>query len=268
MSPCLKNFLFTPGLFVAFIFLFASCDKHYVNYLQEKTVIPPSPPLSTVHDINHYADSVNSLLPVSRISKSLVYYLGDYSFQITKYVKDNKPFLYIEDGNGSEHGNSRKYYYIKDNAINLIIESTSTLHDSTPFKTIKSYLKGDSVFYTHEKKGGDKSLTKNRPFTEIQTKPFTTITLIGFFEEALNQRGKFDLVFQGIADCAKAKYLIFSKDEFNAYRTPIKVELEDEFVHELSTNPLRYRGEEMDIDWHLDNNNEAIYKNGRLKTKD
>ena len=82
--------------------------------------------------------------------------------------------------------------------------------------------------------------------------------------DAIYQRGQFDLVFDGITEYPKAKYLIFSRNNINAYRAPILVEKEDDFIKAISLNPEKYRGRKLKITWTLRNPNEAVYVSGGL----
>ena len=83
-------------------------------------------------------------------------------------------------------------------------------------------------------------------------------------DQALSQTGRFNLVFEGIADYPQARYLILSRDELNAYRAAILLENEDELAKELVSNPEKYKGRKLDLEWMIRNEEEAVYISGRL----
>lgn len=213
--------------------------------------------LWTKQFISSYADTVNKILPVSRKQNSLWYSKNHHSFQVTKYSYDGKPVLYIEKENNTAHGKTEKRYYIKDNRIALytktVIDSTS--NNSSPSATY-SYYRQDSLFRaeTFLDKRGE---TTNTSKTIGQSHLYNHLAAL---EDALQQRGDFNLVFEGVTEYPKAKYIILSRNRINSYRAPLKVEKEDEFIHELRTNPDRYRGEKLNIRWHCANNNEVVYQ--------
>jgi hypothetical protein len=125
-------------------------------------------------------------------------------------------------------------------------------------KVVKTYFNLKEKQYTSVKVNSDPAET-----TKATLRP----VLLSFFEDALNGKGKFDLVFEGIAKCSKAKYLIFSSKEVNSYRAPVKVEMADEFIKEVTSNPLRYYGEKLDINWGVNDSNEVIYEAGKLRAR-
>lgn len=220
---------------------------------------------STEQEVALYADSINTVLPLCKEVKSMVYSLGDYSFQVSKFLQHGETVLYVEHGNSGEYGSVEKRFYIENRAPVLLMERSTD--NTKAIKFSKTYFREGRAFTTRERLGMNEMEIRDASYkgAEPATVYYRTLET---YEDAINQRRKFDLVFEEIAECPKAKYLILSRKEINSYRAPIKVEVEDEFIHELYSNPLRYRGEKLDITWRMNANNEAVYSYGKLKTRD
>lgn len=267
MRFSLRNIVFVSGILVAFGSL-PSCDKLYFNYLQADYQLPEVGYLSTENEINIYTDSLKSLLPFSKEFKSMIYSLGDYSFQVRKYMYKGQPLLYIESGDNGEYGKTENHYYIKDGKLTLVVENFFTNTGPKSFTSRKIYFNEGKMMYAEQRSGLNRLDVQSKEYEKTDLPVIDHIAQLTTFEDALNKRGRFDLVFEGITEYPKAKYLIFSKKEINAYRAPIKVENEDEFIHELFANPLRYKGEKLDINWNINGLNEAVYLSGKLQTRD
>jgi len=196
----------------------------------------------------------------------MVYTLGDYSFQVSKYLYNGKAVLYVEQGNSSEYGSVEKRYYVEDNIPALLVERS--VDNTKASKYSNTYFRQGKVFVTEQNSEYKTIEIQDVSFKDSDLKTADHYNTLDTYEDALNQRRKFDLFFEEIAECPKAKYLILSRKETNSYRAPVKIEVEDEFIRELYSNPLRYRGEKLDIVWRTNDKNEAIYSQGRLKARD
>ena len=267
MYSFLNNSVFFWSLFICFNSVLTSCDRLYSNNLSGENYSGISRDLATEDKIAVYADSINAVLPFCEETKSMVYTLGDYSFQVSRFKHHDKIVLYIEQGNNGEYRSVEKRYYIEDNMPALLVERSVDSRKSLRYSN--TYFKQGKVFIAEQKSGSAKEMNiQNAGFKEASLEAVDHYQELETYEDALNQRRKFDLVFEEIAECPKAKYLILSRKEINSYRAPVKVEVEDEFIRELYSNPLRYRGEKLDISWKINSNNETVYLQGRLKTRD
>lgn len=268
MLHFLKNSGFFCGILICFSSVLSSCDRPYSNNLSGEIPLAGSDDLSTEYQISLYADSINTLLPFCEVKNSMVYTLGDYSFRVSKYLHGGQTVLYIERGDSGEYGSTEKYYYVKDNMPVLLDERSVITNSPKPFYYNQVYFKQGKVFNSKQKSGLNAIEIRDEQFEKTEIDYIDHNLALRTFEDALNQRKEFDLVFEGITACPKAKYIILSRKEVNSYRSAVKVEIEDEFIQELCSNPLRYKGEKLEINWSTNDSNEAVYTNGRIKNRD
>lgn len=262
----LKNITFFLGLFAGFGTAFTSCDKLYSSYLGESPDSPLTTALSTRFEIDLYADSVNSLLPFCKRHKSVVYSLGDYSFSVSRYLHKGQVVLYIEHGDSGGKEKVVNKYYVRDNKPVLFVGRSFLTVDTQSLKQSKAYFENKRLLQAEHgwRPSGEKRWTAASDKADLH--PHSR--RIQLLEDAIHQRGVFDLVFEGIAGCSKAKYLILSKHSINSYRLPIKIEREDEFIQALSSNPSHFKGKKLDIAWSVNSRNETVYESGKLRRRD
>lgn len=253
----------TIAAIILFIIFIISCNKLQPDHPQTGLETPREN-LPDESAIKTYADSINQLIPALEKEVSLVYSSGDRSFSITKYMNNSLPVLYIEKVNSGD-GNTEKRYYIKKDKLLLYQVSSAPYNVVQSKALINAYFRNNILFYTEQKKAGDNTGPEKNPFIQTGPEPKDPLHDIPSMEDALNQRGKFNLVFDGITEYPKAKYLILSRDELNAFRAVIRVDKEDDLIKELSSNPGRYDGVKLDLKWDVTDDNEAVYKGGGLK---
>lgn len=252
------------GMIAGIILFIFSCDKLKSDHPQAGLEAIAEKQLDE-HGIQAYADSVNLLLPELEKRQSLVYTLGDYSFSIVKYMDNGRPVLYIEEGVGDESAGTIKKYYLKNDKLILYTEESQVYNTSAPYKSKRLYFRNNILFYAEQKTAQDSTELKKVSYDKINAGDSEPYANIFTMEDALNQQGKFDLVFDGITEYPRARYLVLSKNEINAYRAVIKVDKEDDLIRELASNPSRYTGARLDIKWNINGDNEAVYKAGSLK---
>ncbi|TZF83045.1 hypothetical protein FW774_12130 [Pedobacter sp. BS3] len=242
------------------LFLGLSCKYFKPNHPQAELQANESLNEAT---INTYVDSVNATLNQAEKTSSLVYTLGDSSFYVTRYTYNNAPVLYEETCDKAELGYSKRRYYLKDNRVIFYSENSKATPSDKPYRIIKEYYRNDVMFYAEEKQGTEQDIA-SLPFTETNVATAQSQTRLARYEDALNQRGKFDLFFEGITEYPKARYLILSRKEINAYRAPVLIPDDDDLIREIAGNPNKYRGEKLYLTWKIVNG-EAVYQSGKLK---
>lgn len=215
-------------------------------------------------DILAFADTVNNLSKEAIKQESLIYTLGDYSFHISRYIRNSEVSLYIEHGNSGDYGNTEKWYYLKDGKVVLSIHTSKNTMVYLPFKTERTFYKNGELLYSERKEANTRQELTSLNFRQNEIPSEDIAEDMKKLNDAIYQRGKFDLVFDGITEYPKAKYLILSRNNFNAYRAPILVEKKDDFIEALFSNPEKYRGRKLKIIWALREPNEAVYVSGGL----
>lgn len=253
------------GIIVAAILFIISCDKLQSDHPQAE--LNNQAKLQNETEIKAYADSVNGLLPVLKKQESLVYTLGDHTFSVTKYTDQESPVLYIEKSS-TGYGGTEKRYYLKKDQLLLYSVLSESYNIARPYTLKNEYFRNNILFYAEEKRTENKNELKTVPFTPISNPAPAQkdhIKDLSSLEDALKQRDQFNLVFDGITEYPKAKYIILTRNELNAYRAAIRVDKEDDLVRELSSNPARYKGARLDLQWKIAGENEAVYQSGRIK---
>lgn len=240
---------------------FAACNK---NSDHIKSSINTAAGSLIKEDILAFADTIDNLSRWIDKQESLVYTLGNYSFHVSRYLNNSQVSLYIEHGSSNDYGYTEKRYYLKDGKVVLYIKTRKNTMSELPFKTTRSFYADGDLLYSDQKSAKTENelisvnyLVNNTPEVHINDD-------MKKLSDAIYQRGQFDLVFFGITEYPKAKYLIFSRNNINAYRAPILVEKEDDFIKAISLNPEKYRGRKLKITWTLRNPNEAVYVSGGL----
>lgn len=247
--------------FIVLLIIVASCNK---NSEQISRSANPESGKFNILNILSFADTVDNLSKTATKQESLLYNLGDYTFHVSRYVRNSEVSLYIEYGNNGEYGKTEKRFYLKDGHIVLLIENTEQTLNPMPFSTTRSFYKNGKLLYSDQKKAKTEMELKNKEFKMTGLPGRDILADLKKLNDAIYQRGDFDLVFAGIAEYPKAKYLILSRDKFNAYRAPILVEKEDDFIRAIFSNPEKYRGRKLKINWALDQSDQAIYVSGGL----
>lgn len=256
----MKTLFLYAGL--ALSILAASCNKTQTDHPQSG--IRSSAEIDEMA-IKEYADSVNNLLPELQKQESLVYTLGDYSFYVEKYMMNAKPVLYIEHGDSGEFGNTEQRYYLKNGEPVLYASSTESEQTGSGFIAERAFFRNEILFNAENKSAATTDEFENASYTQSENVAVNFKEDLNKLENAIDQCGEFDLVFKGITEYPKARYLIFSGNGVNAYRAPVLIENEDDFMREILANPDEFRGRKMLINWKQVNVNEVEYISGSLR---
>lgn len=258
----LRNQLFLILSFLP-VLLIISCENGGLKQKHPQAALRTSP-YQDQESIDQYADSISLTLKAYEKKTSMIYSRGDYSFYITKYSENGQPILYIENGVSGETGNTQMYYYLNNNEVVLYKENTYNASVNPHYKSLKEYFRNNILFNSELKEGRDLASFNASTFVKSQGNNRKVTEKILEMENAINEKAAFNLVFEGITEYPKARYIIFSKDGINPYRAVISVEKEDDFINELVTNTAKYKGADLDISWTI-KDNEAIYTSGRIK---
>ncbi len=212
-------------------------------------------------DIISYADSIDLHQEGINRQVSLIYSRGNQSFYVERYLKQNRSVLYVEHSNGTENGSSTSNLYLIGEKPVMLVKSFINRRTNkarteryifTPGKTIADYKEAPY----------QDGLT---PFSPLSAGSIDTEALLRKYEDAVDQKGDFDLNFEGIAEYPKARYLILSKPGYNTYRSAILLETRDEFINALAMSPEEYRGKKLLLDWRIRNDHEMIYISGKFR---
>lgn len=249
----LKFFLILLAIFIT------SCNKNTDRIGRSEDAVSDK---YLIENILAFSASVDHLSKGAVKQESLVYNLGDYSFYVSRYLRNSVISLYIEHSRSGEYGQTERRYYLKDGKVVLLIQKVKFILDDIPFRTIRSFYQNGNLIYSDKKTALTELDLQTAKYKMTEVPNHNVTEDIKKLKNAIYQREEFDLVFYGIAEYPKAKYLILSRNKFNAYRAPILVEKEDDFIKAIFSNPEKYRGRKLKISWTLRKPNEVIYVSG------
>lgn len=213
---------------------------------------------------NSYADSLNHILHTFKKTSSLLYTNDDQAFRVSRFSYNNEPVLYVEYSRSALLGITEKRYYLKDKNLVLFTENSIVTNTNRPYISTKAYFKNNALFLSEQRSAASRAGLTTARFQKTVLKNEGQFSDMARFEDAIDQEGEFNLVFQGIAEYPKAKYIILGRDNYSAYRAPIRVKAEDEFIRELCTNIYQYHGSKLDINWKPNGADEVYYCSGKL----
>jgi hypothetical protein len=262
MVSYLKNIIVATGIAVLSTIIISLDKNQFYNYNSFQVIA--SSKLNPKQAIK-YTTYLNSLIPISNNIKSLNYSSGDYTFQITKYLKNGVPFLYVEKGNSVEYGDTEKRYYLKDNHLILVTEASHIKGNNPLYSFIRTYLVDNESVRTERRHANNQLALNKTAFKPIPKQNDDFSSDLNKFEDAINQQNKFNLAFEGITESPKAKYIVIGSSEINGFRAPIKVEKDDELIRELTSNSKNFIGKKLHINWKMNHRNEVIYTSGSVK---
>lgn len=241
--------LFMPGMFTL------SCSTSKSKQDNE---------LSNTAAILFYKDSIDKSIPALEKQRSLPYSVGDYTFLVTKYSRDNRTILLVEQGNSEEYGSSEKRYYLKSKNLVLYTECAAEKLKGIPYVEKRAFYNDGIQFAAEAKKAADKLSLSKAAFKNTEPLIVDVKEAIRRYEQALNQTGQFDLSFDAIVEYPKASYIVLGHPNPNPYRSALLILKQDNFIKELINNPAGYRGRKLKMNWER-KNNEYVYVSGGFK---
>ncbi|EOR95038.1 hypothetical protein ADIARSV_1822 [Arcticibacter svalbardensis MN12-7] len=214
-------------------------------------------------NISRYGDSLDILVPEYEKKQSMIYTLGDYSFYITAYLNNGEPLLYIENGESNQYGHIAKYYYLNKGKVILFKENHHNESIDFAYQSKKEYFRNNILFFAESKKGNNSSDFNAAPYAPTKGANLDLDSTVSFMTDALKREGKFNLVFEGITEDSRVRYIVLSRPGLGTYRTVIRVEKEDEFITELVSNTEKFIGDKLHLDFDIIDD-EAVYKSGSI----
>lgn len=239
------------------------CNKNSVKLKRSPNKMET---LKLEKSILSYSDSVNSILFSFNKQESLFYYQGDNSFFVTKYHdEDYKNVVLVKHNHIGKQKILEQNFYIQNGKTVLISSIETDARSGMIASSIRYFYSQASLISQYEKSTQKENQLSSSIYNPASLSAINEEFEVAVMEDALKQQGDFDLVFEGITEYPKAKYIILSQDKINAYRAPIRVNEKDELATELLLNPERFRGRKLIITGKVKNKNEAIYISGKLK---
>lgn len=220
--------------------------------------------LNTTTSILEYKDSIDRSLSKFKKEKSLPFSAGAYTFLITKYYKDDKTAVLVEQGDNGEYGSLEKRYYLKDGKMILYTENAIHKLDTLHYTEARAFYQDGLQFAAELRKSSDKEHLQKTKFQKSKPLTVHVKNALDRYEDALNQTGQFDLAFEEIIEYPKAIYIILSHNDLNLYRSSLLIQKQDNFIREIINNPIDYRGRKVKMNW-IKKDSEYVYVSGGFK---
>lgn len=243
------------------LLILSSCTK---STDQVKTSINSASGEAIKQKILSFSKNVDSLSRESIKQESLIYTLGDYSFYVSRYLKDSQISLYIEHGHRLGYGEIENRYYLKEGKVVLFIHDIYRSKDELVFKTVRTFYQNGEVLFSDQKTAKTKEGLAKINYQTNDTPYANVAGDMQKLNDAIYQRGRFDLILEGITQYPKAQYLILSQNIFNAYRAALLIEKKDILIDLITNNPDKYRGRKLKVRWNIKDKNQAVYVSGSL----
>ena len=214
--------------------------------------------------IRRFTDSLNRSILTYNKQFSLIYMLGDHTLYVERYAATPKNKVYYERTTSGNVSNVLKKYYFKNDSLILVeVNSRQNLENSTVFKDSRIYFRNNTIFKKEERSAASLKaiqaaayvIAENTGEPVNEDNYLENVTLL---DDAIQQRNKFDLVFDNITTYPDAQYLILKSKAQNGYTASIRIESRNNFIDSLLKNPATYKDEKLKFKWTV-SNNEAVY---------
>lgn len=246
---------------LAIMICIACCSK---NSERMSTSVHSVPGQLSKTSILNYADSIDHQVKNAIKQESLVYTLGDYSFYVTRFIRNSKVLQYTETGRSATLGNTEKTYYLKEGKVVLLVHQLKSPGKSEPLLNTRTFYAGDEQLFSEQKTAKTDSALKESAYLQTGVNNTDIDRELRKLNDAIYQRGSFDLLLEGITEYPRAKFLVLSRNSFNSYRAALLLEKEDDLVRSIISSPEKYRGRKLDLSWDLRDRARAVYVSGRL----
>lgn len=193
--------------------------------------------------IDKYVASIKSAIPTLNYKRSLQYSLGDYTFDVSVYYKDNKQVALFEEGHSGEVGYRRLNVFLEnDKPVFAELAEKTSMGSNNQFTEAKVYLNDLKVIKAEERKSNLESKLTEKPFTPFVADTLGFAAKADFLKNAIDCSGVFDLPFMEIKKSGNNEYLILGKADANSYKVILHIIKADELIKKLKANPQAYKG--------------------------
>lgn len=212
-----------------------------------------------------FTDSIDLFSRNGVKQESLIYTINDYSFYVSRYIRNSIVALYIEHGYSAGSGTVENRYYLKNGKVVFYSQTTLDPDNPFPYKQIREFYPHSGLRLSDYKIGASPERFDTAEFKPRKPGNRSIKDEIKKLTDAIYQRGAFSLTLEGITQYPGAKYLILSSNKFNSYRAALLIEKEDALIKSVSADPERYKGRKVELEWELKGRNRALYVSGRLR---
>lgn len=245
---------------LAFALILIGCNKPQQEPAQAVIRAIDSP-----QNILAYANSIDRQTGIMQKQQSYLYSSGSYSFSVSSYTLNKEPSLLIEQGRNSEEQRSTEIrIYLREGRPVLLLEKVL---QEKPYRHIvlkRSFFQKDTLLIAESKQANGEAELNAMRFMPAPPGSLNLKAELNKLNSALAGKGRFDLNFEEVIDYPLAKYIVLSREGLNAYRAILRIMKEDELTRSLSSDPQRYRGRKLNLNWKFGTDKQMLYISGNL----
>ncbi len=215
--------------------------------------------------ILHLADSIENMLPFINKASSLVFQQHERSFYVNRYTYKGKPLLYVEHITDRNKSFSEKKYFLEKGKLILYSEVTRMQGSEQMLTQKRLFFKNNKMICAESLPMNSNGYSLHNLLKRIRPQRLDQFKDLQALEDAIRQRGKFNLGFERIAAAANVSFLILGRNEIDAFRAVLKINKKDDLIQELRENPIQYAGTRLELNYLITDNQEMIYLSGKEK---
>jgi hypothetical protein len=242
--------------------IIAGCNSSGTKHPQSELVNQTSSTGMNERSIDQLQLTLDKSLPKLNKSSSLIYTIGDGSLYVEKYVDSNGDQLYIERFNNDLDKWNRKYYFKNDSLVLVSESMVQNMEEGRLFKDTKTYLRNFIVFKRASRTATSEAAIGTQSYQNIpktaeafQADYRDSITNLN---DALEQRNKFEMVFDNVSKYPDATFVVLKSTAPNGYSAAVQLAEKDPFIDSLINYPATFKGEKLKLKWTV-KNGQAIY---------
>lgn len=211
-----------------------------------------------------FADSIDADLKHIQKNTSLIYHLVDQSIYVEQYSYSGTPVLYIEYTTGEDLNTSTKKYYLKNDSLILVTESSKlNIAGKEYFEDKRTYFRNNVSFKKESRSAPSTSALNTQPYqaikpSEASDRSNELTDHINILNDAINGNNQFEMVFDNIILSPNERYIVLKSKVPNSYSASIAVKNADNFIDSILTNPQMFKDEKLNIKWEI-KDKEAVY---------
>jgi len=216
--------------------------------------------------VRAFANGIDTLIntPATQKTFSLIYTLGEETLYTEKYSGKSGNSVFIATLNtGGLSKFIKRYYFKKDSLILVTINHIQDTDNGQVLSDTRTYLRNNTIFKRDGRTAATADALRKLPFTLIspaengkfdEDYPNEIKTL----NDALQQKNKFDMVFDHVTTYPDATFLMLKSKIPDGYNASLRLEEKDILIDSLLKSPAEFKDERLKLKWKI-GNQEAIY---------
>ncbi len=244
------------------LFSTAGCKYFKSDHPQSEMINQAATTGMNEESIREFATHLDETTGQLNKTYSLVYTMGEGSMYVEQYANAEGDRLLLEHTKNDLTNAVRKYYFKKDS---LLLVSEHNIRNTEKGKVVrdtKTYLRNFVVFKRAGRTAESDAAIQSLPFLPVKNEEGNTTEdfrdHIRTLQDALQQKDKFDMVFDNVTTYPDAAFVMLKSKAQNGYRASVRLAGKDRYVDSLVNHPENFRNERLNLNWTISNGT-AIY---------